>query len=108
RASRVMTYLSARMMAEAVAEAAELTKESNWGANQWYNFACVYSVASAKIADKKAAYGDTAVELLRKAMKAGWTDHAHMKKDADLDPLRDRDDFKKLLADLEARPLPNK
>ena len=27
---------------------------------------------------------------------------AHMKKDTDLDPLRDRADFKKLVADLEA------
>jgi hypothetical protein len=27
---------------------------------------------------------------------------AHLKKDTDLDPLRERDDFKKLLAELEA------
>jgi hypothetical protein len=27
-----------------------------------------------------------------------------MKKDSDLDPLRGRDDFQKLLADLEAKP----
>ncbi len=35
------------------------------------------------------------------AMKAGYKDADHMKKDTDLDPLRGRDDFKKLLAELE-------
>jgi hypothetical protein len=32
-----------------------------------------------------------------------YTDAAHMKQDKDLDALRDRDDFKKLLAELEAK-----
>ena len=32
--------------------------------------------------------------------KAGYQDAAHMAKDTDLDPLRSRDDFKKLLAEL--------
>jgi len=31
-----------------------------------------------------------------------------MKQDTDLDPLRDRDDFKKLLAGLEAKSRPKK
>ena len=30
-------------------------------------------------------------------MKAGWSDAAHMTKDTDLDPLRGREDFKKLI-----------
>ena len=36
-------------------------------------------------------------------MKAGYKDAAHMKKDSDLDPLRAREDFKKLLAELETQ-----
>ena len=42
------------------------------------------------------------MDLLQKAVKAGYKDAAHMKKDPDLDPLRAREDFKKLLAELEA------
>ena len=44
------------------------------------------------------------LELLRKAVKAGYKDAAHMKQDKDLDLLRDREDFKKLLAELEKKP----
>ena len=43
------------------------------------------------------------MDSLRKAVSAGYKNAAHMKKDTDLDSLRDRDDFKKLMADLEAK-----
>jgi tetratricopeptide (TPR) repeat protein len=46
-------------------------------------------------------YADQAMDRLRQAVKAGWKDAAHMKKDTDLDPLRGREDFQKLLAELE-------
>jgi hypothetical protein len=39
---------------------------------------------------------------LRQAFFKGYKDAAHMKQDRDLDALRGRDDFKKLLAELEA------
>ena len=45
-------------------------------------------------------------ELLHKAVKAGYVDAAHMAKDTDLDPLRDRADFKQLLASLQSKPKP--
>jgi hypothetical protein len=102
RASRATSRLQAGMVAEAVAEVAELTQSSNWNAGQWYDFACVYAVAGGKTADKKQEYADRAMELLQRAAKSGFKNAAHMKKDTDLDPLRHREDFKKLLADLEA------
>jgi tetratricopeptide (TPR) repeat protein len=109
RERRATSRLQAGMVAEAVAEVAELTKTPNGNAGQWYNFACVYAVASGKIADKKAEYAGRAMELLQKAVKAGWKDAAHIKKDTDLAPLRGRGDFQKLLADLEKRfPPPGK
>jgi hypothetical protein len=80
-----------------------LTKSSNWNFGQWYDFACVYAVASGKVADKKQEYADRAMELLHKAVQAGFKDAAHIRKDTDLGPLRERDDFKKLIATLEAR-----
>ncbi len=103
RALRATTRLNAGLVTEAITDVADLTKSANWNAGDWYNFACIYSVASNKIIDKKREYVDRAMELLQQAVKAGWKDPAHLKKDPDLDPLRDREDFKTLLAELEAK-----
>ena len=48
-------------------------------------------------------YGDQAMKLLRDAVNKGFKDARHMKKNKDLDPLRQREDFKKLLAELEGK-----
>jgi hypothetical protein len=48
-------------------------------------------------------YGDAAMKLLRAAVSKGYKDAAHMKKDTDLDPLRQREDFQKLVAELEGK-----
>jgi tetratricopeptide (TPR) repeat protein len=103
RAERAVARMQAGQVTEAVAEIAALTKSSQWNAEQWYDFACVYAVASPKSADKKQEYADRAMDLLHRAVKAGFQDAAHMAKDTDLDPLRGRDDFKKLLAELAKR-----
>jgi hypothetical protein len=81
---------------------------NDWSAETWYDFACTYAVASGKLGDKKAEYAGEAMELLRKAVKSGWRDHAHMRTDTDLEPLRDRSDFQKLLAELEAKFPPSR
>ncbi len=44
-----------------------------------------------------------AIDWLKQAVAAGYKDVEHMKKDTDLDPLREREDFKKLIAELEAK-----
>jgi hypothetical protein len=48
-------------------------------------------------------YGDAAIKILREAVSKGFKDVAHMKKDTDLDPLRQRADFQKLVAELEGK-----
>jgi tetratricopeptide (TPR) repeat protein len=101
RASRAISRVNAGQAAQAVAEVAELTKSSDWSAGQWYNLACVFAIASDKLADKKQEYADRAMELLHKAVNVGFQDAAHIKQDNDLDALRARDDFQKLLAELE-------
>ena len=78
-------------------------------ADELYNLACGYSLCSAGHKVEKGAverYKVRAMELLRKAVAAGYKDAPHMRKDTDLDPIRDRDDFKRLLADLEKNPSP--
>jgi hypothetical protein len=48
-------------------------------------------------------YADATMKLLREAVGKGWKNVAHMKKDTDLDPLRQRQDFQKLIAELEGK-----
>jgi tetratricopeptide (TPR) repeat protein len=48
-------------------------------------------------------YGDAAMKLLREAVSKGWKDGQHMKTDTDLDPVRQREDFKKLFTELAGK-----
>ena len=77
-----------------------------------YDAACFYAVAAAvrrandqtEASTKAAADGDDrAMGRLKQAVAAGYKDAVHMAQDQDLDPLRDREDFKKLVAELTAR-----
>jgi tetratricopeptide (TPR) repeat protein len=73
-----------------------------------YNIACVHALMIPK-SDNSAKQADHAMTLLTQAVAAGWDDLVHMKKDPDLNVLRDREDFKKLLAELERKaPEPKK
>jgi serine/threonine protein kinase/tetratricopeptide (TPR) repeat protein len=93
-------------------ETLKLTK-SKLGANHpntvasIYHIACVHAVMIAK-AEDRGKQADLAMDWLQQAVAAGYKDVAHMKKDTDLDPLRGREDFKKLLADLEKASPPAK
>ncbi len=84
-----------------------------------YDFGQAYAVAAAAAANdarlpaderKKLAehYGTRAVELLRRAQGVGYFRDparlARMNASKDFDAVRGREDFKKLLAELEAKP----
>jgi serine/threonine protein kinase len=101
RIGRANSKLKAGQALEAVAEVAELAKSAG-DARQWYSIACFYALASGEVADKRQEFADRAMELLRKAVQSGFRDAALMAKDDDLDPLRKREDFQKLLAELQA------
>jgi tetratricopeptide (TPR) repeat protein len=111
RVGRAITQVRAGQVAEAIAEVAALMRtpvadapgSPKRNADQWYDIACIYAVASGKIGGKKQEYADRAMELLHKAVKAGYKDAGLMKKDSDLDPLRSREDFKKLLREIEGK-----
>jgi serine/threonine protein kinase/tetratricopeptide (TPR) repeat protein len=107
RVERATSKLNAGRFADAVAEVEELTTPAaKFTAGTLYDFACVYSVASGKIAEKKQAYADRAMELLRRSARAGFKDADVLKKDPDLEPIRHRDDFKKFVQELEALQKP--
>ncbi len=46
------------------------------------------------------------MNTLRAAIAAGWNDAGHTSRDPDLAPLHDRDDFRRLLAQLFDRGFP--
>jgi tetratricopeptide (TPR) repeat protein len=100
KAHRVLSQVKAGRVAEAVAEVAELTKSTKWTAAQWYDFARVFALASTQDKDKQHEHATRAVELLQRAIQAGYNNVEYLRKDTDLDSLRGRDDFKKLLESL--------
>jgi hypothetical protein len=93
----------------------ETCRDLGWNAPaDAYNAACFLSRCVPIVAKhdkldarqrKEAAqfYGDGAMKLLRDAVSKGYKDVAHMKKDTDLDPLRQRDDFRMFVAELEGK-----
>jgi hypothetical protein len=86
-------------------ELAGLTRFTTWNPNEWYNFARAYALLSGQVAGKKQEYAGRAIELLGTAVRAGFDYRAHAAQDEDLAPLRDRADFKKLLAEMgEKKP----
>jgi tetratricopeptide (TPR) repeat protein len=105
RIRRGLSLVAAGRTAEAVKAADEGVQETagspgkKAGVNL-YNAACVYSLASGKEEQKKDEYARRAVELLKRAAQAGYRNVEHVKKDPDLDPLREREDFKMFLQSL--------
>jgi len=76
--------------------------------NSLYNAACYRAVSAAVLratakpaSPANDAEADRAMVLLEQAVAAGYKDAAHMRKDKDLDSVRNRDDFKKLIGELD-------
>lgn len=59
-----------------------------------YDIACIYSLAGHK---------QRAIEVLKLAVAAGWTDSTHTARDSDLDSIRNEPEFKQILAGLPAK-----
>lgn len=103
RAFRANALGQAGRLAEAVNEASQLsavsgpTESTKWTEQQWFDFACVYTAASAIKEDTRKEYLDRAMQLLHRAVAAGYRNIQILKTEAVLEPLRQRDDFQQLL-----------
>jgi tetratricopeptide (TPR) repeat protein len=97
-----------------LATAAEYEARKPTGPGAMYDAACNRAVCAAVIPqDPKTPAADAArlakeqadlaMDWLRKAVTAGFRDVEHLKRDKDLDVLREREDFKKLISDLQAK-----
>jgi serine/threonine protein kinase len=103
RVLRAISQLRAGDPARAVAEANALADLKEANGTTVYNMACIVSLASAAVKQDsglKERYATRAVELLQKAESSGYFKDSKnielLKKDPDLDPIRSREDFKKL------------
>jgi tetratricopeptide (TPR) repeat protein len=110
----ILLHLGAH--ADAAAAADQLAERAVDPPNDLYNAAC-FLARCVPLAEKDGQlpatrqkelardYADRALAVLRQAVEKGYKDVANMEKDPDLNPLRQRDDFRRLLAGLE-KPKP--
>jgi serine/threonine-protein kinase len=93
-------------------EAAQIVRERRrlWEKNpgELYGVACELALAIPLSNDfaRQQALAAEATDALRAAIAAGWRDALHTGRDPDLIPLHDREDFRRLLADLFDRAFP--
>jgi tetratricopeptide (TPR) repeat protein len=113
RIGRAVTFAAEGNHTRATAEAEALARQKDLSGVNLYDIACLYSRSSAAAerdpslspgdrTSLKARYTDRAMEFLRDAAARGYSHPVLMRVDHDLDPLRARDDFRKLILDLEA------
>jgi serine/threonine-protein kinase len=94
--------------AEAAAAAREFGKLSAGRPDERYRCAGFIARCVPRASDPAEArgYADEAMETLRSAVAAGYANGARMSQDADLVPLRGRDDFRRLVLGLMDRSMP--
>lgn len=100
---RADSRVRAGLVEEAIENIDAIDSLLKWPPSNRYNFACICAVASEKTDDdeKKKEYSDKAMNLLRAAVRDGWKDAKKIATDPDLDSLRDRDDFRELLDEMQ-------
>ena len=109
---RAQAWVQAGKTAEAVAEAAALTRDPGAPSFLCCDAACVYALASAAVPEtsEREEYAGQALALLRRAQAAGFFKDpakiARLNQAADLAPLRPRADFQKFAAEVEAAAKP--
>jgi tetratricopeptide (TPR) repeat protein len=87
----------------AIAEAESLISHAGTSATDLYNLACAVALASAAIKDDgklQEQYAARSVAILRLAAGKGYKDIEHLKTDDDLNSLRQRADYQKLLEEM--------
>jgi hypothetical protein len=111
----VVALLHLERHAEAVRAAGEYAREFPDDPEAAYDAAC-YIAGCVPLAERDAnlsaaerqktgeEYGRLAVQQLRQAVQAGYRDVGHIKADSHLDPLRSRQDYRELLAELGTGP----
>jgi eukaryotic-like serine/threonine-protein kinase len=104
RLERALALARAGRHAQAVAEAQALAEATDTEGKALYDLARVCSFAANSVKENdtlRDQYAARAVALLRQAIAKGYKNLEHLKKDEDLKALQQREDFQKLLQELE-------
>jgi tetratricopeptide (TPR) repeat protein len=104
RVARACSLARGGQVERAVAEADDLATSPSLPATQFYNLACVYALAAGRDGANREEHVRRGLELLRRAVDHGFKDAGLLRTDDDLKPLRDHEDFRKLLAGLGTPP----
>jgi hypothetical protein len=104
---RLRLLLKELKLPEAVATAAKLKELAASNSDLLYSVAgkyalCAGAAANADASEVAKRSAEEAIALLKQAVAKGYKNAAKMKEEKDLDALRDREDFRRLVADLEA------
>jgi serine/threonine protein kinase len=103
RTRRAIHLVFEDQVPKAIAMVEELAKLPIKEAKRWYEMGSVYSLASKLTSDQEQKYSDRAMELLNEAVTLEYSDVETMSKDTNLDPIREREDFRKLLEELKEK-----
>ena len=82
---------------EAITFLEQYISATNYSAGAYYDAACLFS--------RMGEY-DKAMAYLKKSLSLGYSHWNHMLLDDDIDPLRERDDYKQMVADHKEIPFP--
>jgi hypothetical protein len=106
---RVRGLLQQQNLPAAIETASKAKERAGDKADAPYDAACLYALCADAAKNTKTPLcvgrgsemlADEAMKLLQQAVAKGYKNASHMKQDKDLDPLRQREDLKKLLAEL--------
>jgi tetratricopeptide (TPR) repeat protein len=107
RQERAVALAHAGEHQRAITEADALAKANPISGDIIYNSACVYGLAAGTVKADQVLfdkYAERTMELLRQCQKVGYFDEAyrieHVKKDTDIDALRERPELQKWLKEL--------
>jgi serine/threonine-protein kinase len=103
RLMRAGTLARSGQVAQAVSAVEQVLDAAKADANRTYLAACVFAIASGHSKDGATAesHAVRAITLLRQAVAKGYKDLKNIQTDNDLNALRQRADFKKLLQEMQ-------
>jgi serine/threonine-protein kinase len=102
-----LVYWNLRRPSDTARAARDLVKLGTLGPTVLYNLACRLALCvQFSDGDQKRLMEDEALGYLKQAVNAGWNNAAHTSRDADLMVLHERDDFRRLLAEMFDRTFP--